>query len=49
VDWSVDANVLEKHNVFIFRAEVMMLGIKGIIQSGTKGSLKEWANQDGIR
>jgi hypothetical protein len=49
VDWSVDANVLEKHTVSIFRAEVTMQGIRGIIQSGRKESLKEWTNQDGVR
>jgi hypothetical protein len=41
VDWSVDARILEKHTVSIFRAEVMMLGIREIIYGGRKGSLKE--------
>jgi hypothetical protein len=30
VDWSVDANVSEKHTFSIFRAEVAMLGSGGI-------------------
>jgi hypothetical protein len=30
-DWLVEANVLEKCTVSIFRAEVTMLGITGII------------------
>jgi hypothetical protein len=30
VDWLVEANVLEKHTVSIFRAEVTMLGIGGL-------------------
>jgi hypothetical protein len=32
-----------------FRAEVTMPGIRGIIQGGRKGSLKERVNQDGVR
>jgi hypothetical protein len=47
VDWLVEANVSEKLTVSFFRAEVTMLGIRGIICSGRKGSLKERANQDG--
>jgi hypothetical protein len=31
VDWLVEASVLEKCTVSIFRAEVTMLGIRGII------------------
>jgi hypothetical protein len=49
VDWLVKANISEKRAVSIFRTEVMMLGIRGIIQSCRKGSLKERANQDGVR
>jgi hypothetical protein len=49
VDWLVEANVSEKRTVSIFRAEVTMLGNRGIIYSGRKGSLKEKANQDGVR
>jgi hypothetical protein len=30
VDWLVEVNVLEKCTVSIFRAEVTMLGIKGL-------------------
>jgi hypothetical protein len=37
VDWLVEANVSEKHIVSIFKAEVTMLGIRGIIQDGRKG------------
>jgi hypothetical protein len=49
VDWLVEANISEKHTVFTFRAEVTMLRIRGIIWGGRKGSLKEWAKQDGVR
>jgi hypothetical protein len=31
VDWLVEANVLEKRTVSIFRAEVTMLGIRDYI------------------
>lgn len=49
VNWSVDANVLEKHTVnvlekptvFVFGAEVIMLGMREIQQSSRKGCLKE--------
>jgi hypothetical protein len=47
VDWLVEANVPEKCTVSIFRAEVTMLGIRGIIYGGR--SLKERANQDRVR
>jgi hypothetical protein len=36
VVWLVEANVSEKRNVTIFRAEVTMLGIRGIIYGGRK-------------
>jgi hypothetical protein len=39
VDRLVEANVSEKCTVSIFRAEVTMLGIRGIIYGGRKGSL----------
>jgi hypothetical protein len=31
VDWLVEANVSEKHTLSIFRAEVMMFEIRGVI------------------
>jgi hypothetical protein len=46
MNWSVEANILEKHTVSIFRDEVTMQEMGGIIQDGRKGSLKKWANQD---
>jgi hypothetical protein len=49
VDWSVDANILEKHAMSVFRAEMMVLGIRRIIQGGRKGSAKIWASEDGMR
>jgi hypothetical protein len=49
VDWLVEASVSEKRILSIFRAEVTILGIRGIIYGGRKGSLKERANQDGVR
>jgi hypothetical protein len=33
------------HTVSIFRAEVTMLGIRGIVKACRKGSLKERVNQ----
>jgi hypothetical protein len=30
VDWLVEASILEKRTVSIFRAEVIMLGIEGL-------------------
>jgi hypothetical protein len=49
VDWLVEADVSEKLTVSIFRAEVTILCIRGIIWSGRKGSLKERANQNRVR
>jgi hypothetical protein len=49
VDWLVAANVSEKCTVSTFRAELTMLGIRGIILGGRKGSLKDRDNLDGVR
>jgi hypothetical protein len=49
MDWLAEANVSEKHTVSTFRAEVTMLGVRGIIYGGRKGNLKERADHDGVR
>jgi hypothetical protein len=41
VDWLVKASVSEKHAVSIFRAEVMMLGIKWDYIGWQKGKCEE--------
>jgi hypothetical protein len=42
----VGTNISGKNAVSIFKAELVMLGIRGIIHSGRKGHLKERVNQD---
>jgi hypothetical protein len=47
VDWLAKPKILEKHAASTFRAEVMSSDSDYI--DGRRGSLKEGANQDGVK